>query len=248
MPTTLQYGDSDSQVADLYLPTAHGPTPVVCLLHGGFWRLPYGREEMAPLAADLVARGYAVWNIEYRRVGENGGGWPGALDDVAAAIDHLARLPAGTAALDLARVVVVGHSAGGHLALCVGARSTAAVVVPAAVCGLAAVCDLESAFDLDAGGGAVRALLGGSPQDHPERYAQASPRRLLPLGVRQLLIHGTEDDALPVAMSRAYATAARAAGDSVDVVEIADMGHMEFLDPASEAHALLCRWLRALGA
>jgi acetyl esterase/lipase len=249
MQRTFRYADSDSQVGDLYLPPTGIRPPVVCLLHGGFWRLPYGREEMAPVAADLAARGYAVWNIEYRRIGEPGGGWPGAAEDVAAAVDHLAVLADRGTRLDLGRVAVVGHSAGGHLALCAGARGARqrrfapSKVVPSVVCGLAAVADLHEAFLLDAGNGAVQSLLGGSPQRHPERYEQASPRCMLPLGVRQLILHGSADDALPPRLSRTYVQAARGAGDGVDHIELPGMGHMEYLDPGSRAHAHLCNWL-----
>ncbi len=250
MPQTFRYGDSDSQVGDLYLPTADAQVPVVCLLHGGFWRLPYGRDEMAPVASDLASRGYAVWNIEYRRVGDQGGGWPGTLEDAAAAIDHLGLLAGRETLLDLRRVAVVGHSAGGHLALCAGARKgrtahrfSPTQVVPSAIGALAAVTDLHEAFALDSGSGAVSALLDGAPGQRPARYEEASPRQLLPLGVRQLILHGSEDDALPVELSRAYVQAARAEGDTVDYVELSGVGHMEYLDPASVAHAALCDWL-----
>ncbi|NHZ78701.1 alpha/beta fold hydrolase [Massilia sp. CCM 8695] len=249
MMRTFRYGTSESQVGDLYLP-ALDMRAVVCLLHGGFWRMPYGREEMAAIAADLASRGFAVWNIEYRRVGSPGGGWPATLEDIAAAIDHLAALAAGAAGLDLRRVAVVGHSAGGHLALCAAApraqadaRFAPRKVFPSAVAGLAAVVDLHATFTLNSGNNAVSALLGGSPSQHPIPYAQASPLGLVPLHVRQLILHGTEDEALPVEHSRAYVKAARDAGDSVDYVELPGMGHLEYLDPASEAHDALCKWL-----
>ncbi len=249
MVRTFRYGTAESQVGDLYLP-ALGMAPVVCLLHGGFWRMPYGREEMSAIATDLAARGYAVWNIEYRRIGSPGGGWPGTLEDIAAAIDHLAALAAGEADLDLRRVAVAGHSAGGHLALCASARREATggrfsprKVFPVAVAGLAPALDLHAMFALHSGNGAVSALLGGSPSEHPSRYAQASPMGLVPLGLRQLIVHGTKDDALPVALTRDYVHASRLAGDSVDYVELPGMGHMEYLDPASQAHTALCTWL-----
>ncbi len=226
---------------------------VVCLLHGGFWRMPYGREEMSAIATDLASRGYAVWNIEYRRIGSPGGGWPGTLQDIAAAIDHLSALKACEVELDLHRVAVVGHSAGGHLALCASARRGEAEgrfaprkVIPAAVAGLAAVVDLHTTFSLNSGNNAVSALLGGSPSQHPIRYAQASPLGLVPLGLRQLILHGTNDDALPVELSREYVKAARRMGDSVDYVELPGMGHMEYLDSASQAHDALCKWLNVV--
>ena len=123
---TIAYGPSPDHVGDLYLPRraphrdGHrnaGPAPVIALLHGGFWRMPYSRDHIAPIAVDLADRGFAVWNLEYRRVGAAGGGWPGTLQDVGAGIDHLATLAQDGAPVDLDRVTVVGHSAGGHLAL-----------------------------------------------------------------------------------------------------------------------------------
>jgi len=249
---TFHYGPHESQVGDLYLPAAPTP-PVVCLLHGGFWRTPYGRDEFAPVAKDLVERGYAVWNIEYRRRGKPGGGWPGTLDDVAAAVDHLATLANDGIDLDLARVTVVGHSAGGHLALWVAARHQHALmrtpvrVQPIAAAGLAPVADLARTWALGAGTGAVDEFLGGSPSQYPERYACASPIEMLPLGIDQLVIHGAKDEALPVELSRRYAAAAQAAGDKVAYVELPDAGHMDFLDPGSQAHAALCQWLERAG-
>ncbi|MEA3151277.1 MAG: hypothetical protein QOD56_2216 [Gammaproteobacteria bacterium] len=246
---TVAYGPSPSQVGDLYLPPAGSsavsePAPVVCLLHGGFWRLPWARDHLAPIAVDLAGRGYAVWNLEYRRAGEEGGGWPGTGQDVDAGINHLASLPAIGEAIDLDRVAVVGHSAGGHLALWAArrARQSREVDVTAAV-GLAAVADLRLAYRLDCGRGAVANFLGGAPDEYDERYRTASPAELLPMGVAQLLVHGTQDEEVAVEISRSYAQAARAAGDEVTLIELAGAGHMDFVDPLSEAHATLCRWL-----
>ena len=115
-PRTASYGALPDQEGDLYLP-AHSRAPVVCLLHGGFWRMPHGRDQMAAVAQDLVSRGYAVWNMEYRRLGVRTAGWPGTFDDVITGIDRLAQFVADGTDLDLDRVVVCGHSAGGHLAL-----------------------------------------------------------------------------------------------------------------------------------
>ena len=247
---TIEYGASQSQVGDLYLPRLEH-APVVCLLHGGFWRMPYGRDELAPVANDLVARGFAVWNLEYRRLGAPDGGWPHMLQDVALGIDHLATLAATTSTkLDLGRVIVVGHSAGGHFALWSAARDDKshvlrrpARVLPIAAAGMAAVVDLARTFELNSGNSAVGQLLDGSPGQRPERYAAASPIALLPLGVKQLIIHGTADAALPVEIARVYARAAEAAGDNIQYRELLGVGHMDFLDPNSEAHATLCAWL-----
>ncbi len=251
------YGPSADQVGDLYMPEAGRARaagtarkiPVICLLHGGFWRLPWGRDNIAEVARDLARRGFAVWSLEYRRVGSPGGGWPGTLDDVAAGVDHLAVLGAAltdaATSLDLARVIVVGHSAGGHLALWCAGRRDGRVRVGAVV-GLAPVADLHLAHTLDCGRGAVQNFLGGTPREVPDRYASASPMQRLPLGVRQVLLHGTEDDVVPVQISRHYAAAAAAAGDAVDLIELAGVGHMDFVDPGSAAHGRLCASLDAI--
>jgi len=246
-PRTFAYGPSEHQCGDLYLPQTP-LAPVICLLHGGFWRMPYGRDEMHAVAGDLVGRGYAVWNMEYRRVGGEGGGWPGTFEDVIGGVDHLAELASRGLPLDLSRVVVAGHSAGGHLALwsAHGLRHTAKRVQPVGIAGLAAVTDLHYAHALGAGRNAVVELLDGSPEQQVERYAAASPQALLPLKTPQLLLHGALDDALPVAMARRYAQAAAAAGDDITYVELPQSGHMEFLDPDSAAHAALCRWLHTI--
>lgn len=247
---TLRYGPAEGQEADLHLPAGATRPPVVCLLHGGFWRMPYGREEFDPVARDLASRGFAVWNMEYRRLGAPEGGWPGTLLDVAAGIDHLASLVAEGVRLDLRRVVAVGHSAGGHLALWSSARRgkpgvlrTPVRIRPAAAAGLAAIVDLAFAFAVNAGNGAVGQMLGGSPDEQPARYAEASPIALLPLGVDQLIVHGAADEALPVEMARTYQRAAVASGDNVLYAELPRAGHMDYLDPNSEAHDTLCRWL-----
>jgi acetyl esterase/lipase len=251
-PRTFKYGLLEAQEGDLYLPLASRP-PVVCLLHGGFWRMPYDRGELADIANDIAAKGYAVWNIEYRRVGAPGGGWPGTLSDVALAVDHLGTLADRGFDLDLDRVIVVGHSAGGHLALWVSARSRSALfrtsrIQPIAAAGLAAVTDLARTYEISAGNGAVNAFLGSGPDQVPELYAAASPIELLPLGIEQLIIHGSQDQVLPIDLSRSYAAAAQASGDRVDFVELPRAGHMDFLDPHSEAHTALCRWLAHVSA
>lgn len=248
-----RYGPRDGQEGTLHLPTVSHP-PVVCLLHGGFWRMPYGREQMTEVARDLARRGFAVWNLEYRRLGAAGGGWPGTFDDVVTGIGHLAALAADGIALDLQRVAVVGHSAGGHLALWSVSREairrhgrgTAVRIV--GVVGQAPVADLERAHALGLGRGAVAELLGGGPVDHPARYEAGSPRAMLPLGVPQLVIHGTRDEAVPIELSRSYCEAAYDAGDRVELIALPGAAHMDFLDPASEAHDVLCQWLAgALG-
>ena len=236
MTTSLhRYGRHRSQVAELFLPAGAGPHPVAVLIHGGCWRARYDRHLMDPLAADLVAHGWAAWNVEYRRVGlRAGGGWPATFDDVAAAIDLLADVEA---PLDLGRVAAVGHSAGGHLALWAAGRSDARVPLSAAV-GQAAVSDLDRAAAAGVCGGMVERLLGGAPARVPDRYREASPARRLPLDVPVLLVHGGRDDVVPVDMSRRFAAAA-----GCELVELEADGHFEHLEPGSRAWATVVEWL-----
>jgi acetyl esterase/lipase len=246
---TERYGLLESQEGDLYLPARSHP-PVLCLLHGGFWRMPYGRDQMAAIAQDLASRGFAVWNLEYRRLGEPKGGWPSTFQDVTMGIEHLGSLAANGLDIDLTQVTVIGHSAGGHLALWSAARNresrtsgTAKRIQIAAVVGQAPLVDLIRAYDLGVGGNAIAELLGGLPNVRRAQYQEASPIELLPLGVPQLLLHGTADDEVPIEMTRTYTQTAKAVGDCVEFVELAETGHMEYLDPQGKAHSTLCDWL-----
>jgi acetyl esterase/lipase len=210
----------------------------------------YGRSYIAPVALELARRGFAVWSLEYRRVGAAGGGWPGTLDDVSAGIDHLATLVEEGIDLDLARIATVGHSAGGQLALwcakhgAFGAGNASQRVKIAAAVGLAPVADLARAYELGCGNGAVAKFLGGAPVDQPERYRKSSPMEMFPLGVRQLIIHGTADEDVPIEISRGYAQAATAAGDDIRLVELPNGSHMDVVDTQGEALDILSGWLR----
>jgi acetyl esterase/lipase len=233
------FGADPSQVGDLHLPRTPGPHPVAVLLHGGYWQPTYGKLVMRPVARDLVRRGWAVWNLEYRRLGTGrggGGGWPMTFDDVAAGIDHLTSLDA---PLDLARVVLVGHSAGGQLALWAAARprlpagsvGAAPVVRATAVVALAPVTNLERAR--------VHAeeLLGGTTTQVPERWAQADPIRAGAPGIPALVVHPVADATVPVARSQEYA-----ARTGVPLVETAG-AHRDPIDPSTQAWAVAARWL-----
>ena len=250
----VPYGPHESQCADVYVPGGPGPYPVVALLHGGFWRSSHGRDQMRPLAMDLVRNGFAVVNLEYRRLGESGGGWPGTLLDAVAGVeftDWAAGRDGGyLAKLDIERVAIVGHSAGGHLAVWAAAwlcgfvypgRRTGQVVVRAVVC-LAGVLDLRAAARdaLDCWKHPLPAaveFVGGYPDAVDGRYRLGSPMELLPIGreVAQLLVHGEDDEVVPIQQSVRYARRAAAAGDRVLVARYPRTGHFDMLDPAHQA-------------
>lgn len=237
-PRRHDYGPDPSQFAELTLPAGDGPFPVVVVVHGGFWRSAYDLSLGRPLAADLVARGYAAWNVEYRRVG-NGGGWPTTFEDVAAAIDRLAGLDA---SLDLDRVLGLGHSAGGHLAVWAAARPGLPPGAPGAdpavrltgVVSQAGVLDLRRAAAEKLGAGATQEFLGGSPADQPTRYDVASPVQRVPIGVRVVCVHGGSDTNVPLSQSESYVRAATAAGDRAELVEV-EGDHFVVIDVGSPA-------------
>lgn len=222
----VEYGDAPQQVGQLRLPTdaGEGPFPVIAFIHGGFWRNAFDSSLSEPQAADARSKGYATWNIEYRRVGDEGGGYPGTLDDIDTAIDALARIDA---PLDLDRVFVVGHSAGGHLALWVGQRDDP-VVTPALVVGQAPVADLGASLDL--GRDAVEQFMGGRPAQIPDAYAAADPARQLPVKVPQLIVHGLLDDIVPLEVVAPYVAEA---GDAVELLVFAEENHFDVIDPMS---------------
>lgn len=224
----VRYGPAPDQWGELRLPaSASEPVPVVVLVHGGFWRRAWRADLMNALAVRLTGHGLATWNVEYRRSGMRGGGYPGTLDDAAAAADALAAVAA-TAPVDARRWVAAGHSAGGQLALVAARR---AAVRPRGAVVLAGVCDLVAAAAAGLGDGAAQALMGGAPEDLPAAYRDASPIEHLPLGVPQLLVHGTRDHAVPVSMSSLHARRAQAAGDEVDLAILPGTGHAELIDP-----------------
>jgi len=249
------YGKDDANhFGELRLPEGAGPWPLAICLHGGFWRARYDLVHLGHLCAALTAAGIATWNIEYRRVGHVSGGWPETFLDVGRGADF-ARDLAREYPLDLERVITVGHSAGGHLALWVAGRqripagSEVASADPIALCGavaLAGVVDLARAHALGLSADATGDFLGGSPGVVPERYTAASPAALLPLGVPQLLVHGTVDDSVPFELSEMYVEAASAAGDEATLLALPGTGHFEVIDPLSHEWPEILASIRGL--
>ena len=223
-PQRQRYGTHPDQVADLLVPARDGPHPVAVLLHGGFWRASFTRSLMDALAVGLCDRGWATWNVEYRR-GHGAGST--SLQDVQAAV---AKLRKSRAPVDQQRLVIIGHSAGGHLALCAAATARGSLVIS-----LAGVCDLEAAVDDRLGAGAAREFMGAAPAEAPGAYRALNPMALLPSGARTLLVHGEEDDRVPISQSRAYLAAARAAGDDCALLELPGEGHFGLIDPRTVA-------------
>ena len=219
-----RYGDDPSQFGELY-----GEGPVAVLIHGGFWKAEYGLELEEALAMDLAERGWAAWNIEYRRLG-NGGGVPETLEDVGAAIDHLATLD-GADGVDLSHVVAIGHSAGGHLAAWAATREYPRVPLTGVVAQAGVLC-LQRARELRLSNGVVDRFLAGHPT------SEASPIELLPLRVPALLTHGARDDIVPLEISERFATAS---GATLHVEPESD--HFGHLDPADPLWQAVIRWL-----
>ncbi len=245
------YAGHPLQFGELRLPSGTGPFPLAIVIHGGCWVSRFASlRNTAPLADVLRDAGVATWNLEYRRLDDPGGGWPGTFTDVAAAADHVQAL-AKQYPLDLAQVVAVGHSAGAHLALWLAARprlppgSPLYCEAPLRLRGVVALAGPGDLRDFMTYGGeicgahVVERLLGGTPEAVPERYAQASPVELLPLGTRQVLIVGAEDGLMPARARDAYIAAATKAGDSAESVVIPGAGHFELIAPSSPAWAIV---------
>jgi acetyl esterase/lipase len=254
----IAYGDDPSQYAELRLPSSPGPHPVVILIHGGCWKADFATlSDLAPMADALKAEGIASWSIEYRRLSQPGSGWPGTYLDVAHAVDRL-RTVAGKYRLDLHRVIVVGHSAGGHLAIWAAARDRLpreSVLYTADPLPLRGVVDIAGPPDMAAerrveqvacGSPVVEAMLGGTPAQVPERYAQASASRMLPLTVPQVLVWGGRDAIAPTWLAQDFLRTAKERGDTARLVVVPDVGHFELATPADPAWPRVLEAIRSL--
>ena len=231
----LPYAPGEHRFGDLRLPSGPGPHPVVILIHGGFWRARYDLLHLGHLADALRRDGFATWSLEYRRLGNPGGGWPGTFDDIQLGAAHLSEL-ARQYPLDLRRVTVMGHSAGGHLALWLAAQKA---IPLRGVVSLAGVADLRRASELKLSRSVTDELMGGSPDQVPDLYRRASPIELLPLRLPQVLIHGEKDDIVPLEIARRHAEAAARKGDRVKLLPLPNAGHFELIDPRTPHYSVV---------
>jgi acetyl esterase/lipase len=231
----IAYGTLRDQFGELRVPKGPGSHPVVVFIHGGCWVESINMDHTAHLAAALTADGFATWNIEYRRVGVEGGGWPGTFDDVLAGLDQLTKF-ADEAGLDRKRVVIAGHSAGGQLALWAASKRRDSV---RGVVSLSGVPDLRGAAS-SVCPGMIPRLVGPA-----ENYAKASPLELLPLGVPQWIVTASLDDIVPSKWAEQYTAAARNKGDRVQLVMVRDAGHFELIVPTTPAYIQVREAIRA---
>jgi acetyl esterase/lipase len=252
----IAYGDDPNQIAELRLASRPGPLPVVVLVHGGCWRSEAARY-LAAMGDALKSDGIASWSIGYRRLGQAGGGWPGTYLDVGRAIDQL-REVAPTYRLDLNRVVVLGHSAGGHLAMWAATRQRIAAGSPLFIAKplpIRGVINLAGTIDMTANiahmeekcrGTVVTNLLGGTPTAVPQRYEQVSANTMLPLGVPQVLIWGEHEDFVPQPLAEQYVAAATRAGDRARLILVPAAGHFETASPFTPAWPVVQEAIRSL--
>jgi acetyl esterase/lipase len=224
------YGADPNQFLEVRLPRTKGPHSVLLNIHGGFWRAKYDLAHAGHLCEALRAAGVATFNIEYRRVGNAGGGWPGTFEDIRSAYRFI-RQEHSRFHLDLDRLVVMGHSAGGQLALCLAGHESSLH----RTISLAGVVDLKKALALHLSHDAVAEFLGGKPDAVPEHYREADPMELSIPKARQWLLQGSEDDTVPPEFSRHYVLQKKKAGESAELLEIPHAGHYDLIDPASGA-------------
>jgi len=242
----IPYGDGPLQFADLRLPEGPGPYPVMILIHGGCWLSEFDIHHIGKLADAFSRNGIATWTVEYRRIGDDGGGWPRTFQDIAQSAARMLEV-ADQYSLDTSRVIAAGHSAGGQFALWLAALpkihdnalfASVKLVKLRGVLALAPAPDLVALHKAGVCGDVVDKLMGGSPAAFPERYALGSPIELVPIGLPQLLVEGTYDDNWGPG-GRRYFMLAQAAHDRIRLIEAPESGHFEMIDPDSSTWPLV---------
>lgn len=254
----VAYGIEASQYGELRLPKGNGPFPVVVIIHGGCWVASIADLHlMDPMASELTKQGFATWNLEYRRLGEQGGGWPGTFWDALQGLNYLSEL-AKTFPIDLDHVVITGHSAGGHLALWLAGfnrvpsasdlKAGGNRVAISGVVSLAGIVDLEKYLVREGNscGSHVEELVGGLPENTGNRYQEAAPIHLIPSGIPQVLITGEKDITVPVAHVTPYFIKSQAAGDWIRQVNVANAAHFEVIAPGSLAWPSIVQAIKKL--
>ena len=242
----IPYGTDPLQFGELRLPGGNERVPIVVLIHGGCWQAQYDIKHIEPAASALTRDGFATWTVEYRRLGNPGGGWPGTFDDISRAVDYVRTLAAGNPRIDTARVVLMGHSAGGQLALWAASRrqgeqtglfaSSAPPIAVAGVVSLAGITDM-AAYGAAAGGcnQSVTPLMGGTPAEQAGHYAAVNPIERLPTRVPVHLVHGDADPIVPIAQGTVFATRDNAGGGTSVVDVVKGAGHFDLIAPQSDA-------------
>jgi acetyl esterase/lipase len=249
------YGSDPNQFADLRFPNEKGRSPLLFVVHGGFWQSRYDLSHIGHLCAALTSKGIITCSIEYRRIGNPGGGWPGTFQDVSLATRNLLQKMWNDSRFDRDRTAIVGHSAGGHLALWLVGSHRVSKSSPlhdnprrniGGAISLAGVSDLRLAWRQRLGHGIVTQLMEGTPDEYPDRYDAGSPIELLPMGARQVLVHGVADDIVPVSQSEAFVQRAEKLGDRPALVKLDGTAHFELIDPESKAWPSVARAVLSL--
>ena len=251
----LAYGSDPSQFVELRFPKGSGPFPLLFVVHGGFWQSAYDLSHIGHLCAAFASKGIITSSIEYRRIGNPGGGWPGTFQDISLATRNILQKMSNDSRFDRSSAAIVGHSAGGHLALWLAGSHRISKTsqlhndqkphLEGAI-SLAGVSDLRLAWRQKLGHGIVTRLMGGTPDERPDRYNSGSPIELLPMGSNHVLVHGTDDDTVPISQSEAFVEKSEMLGDRSTLVKLEGVGHYELIDPESKAWPLVVRAVLSL--
>ena len=252
---SMRYGNDPNHFAEIRIPSGKGPFPLLFVVHGGFWQSVYDLSHIGHLCTALTGKGIITCNIEYRRIGNPGGGWPGTFQDISLATRNIVETTRSDPRFDHARTAILGHSAGGHLALWLAGSHRISKDSPLHIdqkqavtkaISLAGVSDLRLAWKQKLGHGIVKRLMGGTPNEYPEKYDASSPTELLPTGASQALVHGTNDDIVPVSQAEAYVEKAEKLGDWPTLHKLSGTGHFELIDPESDAWPAVARAVLAI--
>ena len=253
----IPYGTDPLQFGELRLPDGSEHVPLVVLIHGGCWQAQYDIKHIEPAATALTRDGFATWTVEYRRLGNPGGGWPGTFDDISQAVDFVRKLAAATPRIDTTRVVLMGHSAGGQLALWAAMRRQgertglfASSLPPLPVAGVVSLAGISDMATYGAASGGCNAsvtpLMGGAAAEQAGRYAAVSPIERLPTNVPVHLVHGDADPLVPIAQSTEFAKRDNAAGGKSVVDVVRGAGHFDLIAPQAEAWKAVVRAAHAI--